>query len=370
MCIRDSLVTAQRASFYKWLATAQELPQTASPGPGDYMQVYETLAGAEGVREIVSIHMTAEGSGAYQAARVAASMIGEQRPDLKIAVIDTRNVAMCQGWMAIEAARAARQGKSLTDVVALVERMLDLPKPEQYLTGVRDVRFLGAMASPRLLSAFARICSGRIHIGYGSTELGRIFAGVFDAGQPMAAGHVGRLYADVEFRFLDDTGHPSATEGELSLRPPPDALPLDYPSGLPLGDADGWIATGDLGRRLPDGCIVLSGRKSELLNIGGIKRAPLVFEHLLRGFPGLADIAAFARAHRKGMTIPEWGVAYPGRNGNGDNPFFITAMRTWMRQNADVLVLENYFNDPVGHVRSDLWGGQNPKAAAAYRKAW
>ena len=115
-------------SFYKWLSTAQELPQTASPGPGDYMQVYETLAGAEGVREIVSIHMTAEGSGAYQAARVAASMIGEQRPDLKIAVIDTRNVAMCQGWMAIEAARAARQGKSLADVVALVERMLPITR--------------------------------------------------------------------------------------------------------------------------------------------------------------------------------------------------------------------------------------------------
>ena len=125
--LRD-LVTAQRDSFYKWLSTAQELPQTASPGPGDYFEVYETLAGAEGVREIVSVHMTAEGSGAYQAARVAASMIGEQRPDLKIAVIDTRNVAMCQGWMAIEAARAAQQGKSLADIVALVERMIPVTR--------------------------------------------------------------------------------------------------------------------------------------------------------------------------------------------------------------------------------------------------
>lgn len=86
--------------------------------------------------------------------------------------------------------------------------------------------------------------------------------------------------------------------------------------------------------------------------------------------PGLTDVAAFARAHRKGMAIPEWGVAHPGRNGNGDNPFFINAMRTWMRQNADVLALENYFNDRDSHIRSDLWGGQNPKAAAAYRKAW
>ena len=31
--LRD-LVTAQRQSFYDWLPTAKELPQTASPGPG------------------------------------------------------------------------------------------------------------------------------------------------------------------------------------------------------------------------------------------------------------------------------------------------------------------------------------------------
>lgn len=125
--LRD-LVTAQRDSFYQWLSTAQELPQTASPGPGDYVETYETLAEVEGTTEIISIHMTAEGSGGYQAARVAASMIAEQRPELKIAVIDTRNVAMCQGWMAIEAARAAQDGKPLSDIVALVERMIPITR--------------------------------------------------------------------------------------------------------------------------------------------------------------------------------------------------------------------------------------------------
>jgi DegV family protein with EDD domain len=125
--LRD-LITAQRSSFYQWLATAQELPKTASPGPGDYVELYEAVANAEGATAIVSIHMTAEGSGGYQAARVAASMIGEERPELKIAVVDTRNVAMCQGWMAVEAARAAQQGKSLADIVALVERMIPITR--------------------------------------------------------------------------------------------------------------------------------------------------------------------------------------------------------------------------------------------------
>jgi len=120
--LRD-LVTVQRESFYRWLPTAKDLPQTASPGPGDYLQTYEQLAN-EGAEEIVSIHMTSKGSGAYQAARVAQSTLREHLPQLRIEVIDTLNVSMCQGWMVIEAARAALEGKSLSDVVSVVREMM------------------------------------------------------------------------------------------------------------------------------------------------------------------------------------------------------------------------------------------------------
>jgi len=120
--LRD-LVTIQREAFYKWLPTATELPKTASPGPGDYVTIYQELA-EEGVEEIVSIHMTSRGSGAYQAAKVAQSMIAETLPHLKVEVIDTLNVSMCQGWMVIEAARAALEGKSLADVVDRVWGMI------------------------------------------------------------------------------------------------------------------------------------------------------------------------------------------------------------------------------------------------------
>ena len=121
--LRD-LVTIQRDAFYEWLPTARELPKTASPGPGDYVQMYEGLAQNEGVREIVSIHMTSKGSGAYQAARVAKEMLEEKIPSLRVEVIDTLNVSMCQGWMVIEAARAARAGKSLDDIVQQVKQMM------------------------------------------------------------------------------------------------------------------------------------------------------------------------------------------------------------------------------------------------------
>ena len=50
--------------------------------------------------------MTSKGSGAYQAAMAAKTMILEMLPRLKIEVIDTLNASMCHGWMVIEAARA------------------------------------------------------------------------------------------------------------------------------------------------------------------------------------------------------------------------------------------------------------------------
>ena len=120
--LRD-LVTIQREEFLNWLITARVLPTTASPGPGDYLETYESLA-KEGHAEIISIHMTSRGSGAYQAACVAQSMLQEKDPSVHIEVIDTRNVSLCQGWMAIEAARAAQAGFGLEQVVARVRSMV------------------------------------------------------------------------------------------------------------------------------------------------------------------------------------------------------------------------------------------------------
>jgi DegV family protein with EDD domain len=129
--LRD-LVTVDRSSFYRWLPTAKTLPTTASPGPGDYVTIYEQLVKDENVDAILSIHMTSKGSGAYQAAIAAKAMIAEMLPRLQIEVIDTLNVSMCHGWIAIEAARAALADMPLADILEKV-RML-IPKTRMIQT--------------------------------------------------------------------------------------------------------------------------------------------------------------------------------------------------------------------------------------------
>ncbi|HLO30775.1 MAG TPA: DegV family protein [Anaerolineales bacterium] len=120
--LRD-LVTIQREEFLRWLTTARFLPTTASPGPGDYFEAYRQLIN-EGKEEIISIQMSSKVSGGFQAASVAQTMLRDEFPGVRIAVIDTQNAALCQGWMVIEAARGALVGLSLDQLVQTVRKMI------------------------------------------------------------------------------------------------------------------------------------------------------------------------------------------------------------------------------------------------------
>ncbi len=121
--LRD-MVTITPDEFYAWLPTAEELPHTAIPGPGEYLAMYQKLAEEKGVQQIASIHMTSKGSGAFQAAQTAKGMLKDVLPELVVEVIDTLNVSMCHGWMVIEAAREAIRGASLKGVVDRVMQLV------------------------------------------------------------------------------------------------------------------------------------------------------------------------------------------------------------------------------------------------------
>lgn len=88
--------------------------------------------------------------------------------------------------------------------------------------------------------------------------------------------------------------------------------------------------------------------------------------------PGIADVAAFARARGKGLSMSEWGLAAKSKSGNGDNAFYIRKMKQYFDANADILVLEQYFNEPAANMGNSMWpeAPQNPRAGAVYRRLW
>jgi DegV family protein with EDD domain len=154
--LRD-LVTIQREEFLAWLTTAASLPTTASPGPGDYFDAYKSLV-EKGVKEIVSIHMSSKASGGYQAATIARSMLQERAPGVRVEVIDTLNVSLCQGWMVIEAARAALAGVSLDAIAAQVRRMIPVTRMIQTADTLRYLYMGGRIgAAQRLMGTLLNI---------------------------------------------------------------------------------------------------------------------------------------------------------------------------------------------------------------------
>lgn len=111
--LRD-MVDVKPAPFAEWLSEAKRLPTTSNPAPGDYLRGFMNLAGR--VKGIIALTMTSRGSGAYQSCRAAMDLFHEHTPDLRVEVIDTLQVAMSQGWAAIEAARAAMRGLDFDSV--------------------------------------------------------------------------------------------------------------------------------------------------------------------------------------------------------------------------------------------------------------
>jgi len=112
--LRD-MVDVRPGEFAEWLKGATKLPTTSNPAPGDYLTSLRRLA--ERRKEIVVLTMTSKGSGAYQSCLAAVDLLREQFPDVQVEVVDTLQVAMSQGWAAIEAARAALSGLSLDEVI-------------------------------------------------------------------------------------------------------------------------------------------------------------------------------------------------------------------------------------------------------------
>lgn len=134
--LRD-MVDAQPEEFARYLEGTKQLPTTSNPSPGDYLTGLRRLA--EWTREIVVLTMTSKGSGAYQSCQAALGIMRERMPQVRVEVVDTLQVAMSQGWAAIEAARAALAGLSLKEVV---ERAKEVARKGTMIQTADTLRYL------------------------------------------------------------------------------------------------------------------------------------------------------------------------------------------------------------------------------------
>jgi DegV family protein with EDD domain len=100
--------------FYARLRTAEELPTTSQPTPGDFLQTYEDLTEYE---RIYSLHISAALSGTYQSASTAAAELGD-----KVRTIDSESASAAIAMLGLAIQRRLEQGTTDEAVDALVGR--------------------------------------------------------------------------------------------------------------------------------------------------------------------------------------------------------------------------------------------------------
>jgi amino acid adenylation domain-containing protein len=151
---------------------------------------------------------------------------------------------------------------------------------------------------------FPRDC--RLIVNFGGSEISPICQFPVDAGTPITAGIVpaGYVAQDVEVLVWDEEGKPVApgATGEIVVRS--GYLSRGYWGRADLTDAaflpdpEGGerrlFRTGDLGRMLPDGCLLHLGRRDLQVKIRGYRVETAELEALLSGTAGIREAAVTA----------------------------------------------------------------------------
>ena len=105
--------------FYQQLFTGPVFPTTSQPTLKDFGDVYANLAKeADG---IISIHVSAKLSGTTDAAEQASKV---SKLNCPIETIDSQNISIAMGLIVIAAARMAKAGKNMSDIVAATKSMV------------------------------------------------------------------------------------------------------------------------------------------------------------------------------------------------------------------------------------------------------
>lgn len=115
-------MTEDSSEFYELLRTAKEPPTTAAPSPGVYAETFERLGRDH--EAVLCVTVSRQFSAIYDAATQGAELARERAPGLDVRVLDSTAAAMAQGFVVVEAARAAQKGADIDEVLERAHAMM------------------------------------------------------------------------------------------------------------------------------------------------------------------------------------------------------------------------------------------------------
>ena len=175
--------TITKEEFKNKMIASSELPMTAQPSIGRFVELYDEL-GKDGSK-IISIHLMNSISGTVNAARQAADIT-----ESTVTVVDSDFTSRSMGIIVREAANAAKEGKSAEEVLAVIESTrqrtklyLTVLNLDNLIKGGRISRVMGAFSNLLNIKLFLEVINGKIEIvqkGRGLKSLQKKYDEVFE----------------------------------------------------------------------------------------------------------------------------------------------------------------------------------------------
>jgi long-chain acyl-CoA synthetase len=190
------------------------------------------------------------------------------------------------------------------------------------LSSIRHVMCGAAPLAPEVARRFQQASGVLVLQGYGLTEASPLthINPVYDE-RLIKPETVGLPVHDTEQKIVDiETGEKElgvGEVGELIVRGP--QVMQGYwkaPESNAATLRNGWLYTGDIGEIDPEGYVIISDRKKEMIKYKGFGIAPAELEALLFEHPAVADAAVVPKPDREAGEIPKAFVVLKPGNEN------------------------------------------------------
>jgi len=114
-----------------------KLPTTSSPSVGDFLKAYRELSPK--VEAVLNISLSSRFGAIFNSALQAKKIAAEETPGIPFEVVDSLTTSVAQRFVAIEAAKAAASGKSLSEILEVTNIMI---RKVNYLILSDDLSYL------------------------------------------------------------------------------------------------------------------------------------------------------------------------------------------------------------------------------------
>ncbi len=182
---------------------------------------------------------------------------------------------------------------------AMINILSDVISEDDVFPSVESVGATGSFMKPGQYELLKRVFpSAEIITSYGSTEASPASTSRrFDPSRPL---NVGVVNPGCAIKITNDLGEelPAGEPGTiwLSALGAPARRYMDEQLNQHRFDGH-WIRMGDIGHLEEDGSLVLTGRPTDVISVGGLKVSGPEVESVLSRHPAVRDIAVFAQPH-------------------------------------------------------------------------